>query len=247
MLNTPRDVGERISAGRRTPSASDVRHQARVQQNARAARWRLRLHGRAVAAARLVAAFIFEICTRRQCRSNAGGGEPRILTEENAIDVLNECMADIGTMFGTEASSRGVGITGEVEFVELDGPILVVRLKGSFWHQRTRVVERVESYVLERIPECVEVVIEDAEQLDDSDPDELEMTLDKAFADPPVQFGNEDNPPKTLGGNENRLQVLLARSSSETRQFIESFFCLAKEYTNTGLELISTLTRAAAP
>ena len=36
-----------------------------------------------------------------------------------------------------------------------------------------------------------EVVIEDAEQLDDSDPDELEMTLDKAFADPPVQFGNE--------------------------------------------------------
>ena len=88
--------------------------------------------------------------------------EPRILTEENAIDVLNECMADIGTMFGTEASSRGVGITGEVEFVELDGPILVVRLKGRFWHQRTRVVERVESYVLERIPECVEVVIEDA-------------------------------------------------------------------------------------
>ena len=117
--------------------------------------------------------------------------EPRILTEENAIDVLNECMADIGTMFGTEASSRGVGITGEVEFVELDGPILVVRLKGRFWHQRTRVVERVESYVLERIPECVEVVIEDAEQLDDSDPDELEMTLDKAFADPPAQFGNE--------------------------------------------------------
>ena len=115
----------------------------------------------------------------------------RILTEENAIAVLEECMEDIGTMFGTNEDSRRVGITGVVEFVELDGPILVVRLKGRFWHQRSRVVERVSSYVLERIPECVDVEIEDAQQLDDADPDELELALDKTFNDePPVQFGN---------------------------------------------------------
>ena len=116
--------------------------------------------------------------------------EARILTEENAIAVLDECMNDLGTMFGTNADSTRVGITGVVEFVELDGPMLVVRLKGRFWHQRSRVVERVSSYVLERIPECVDVIIEDAEQLDDADPDELETALDAAFNDPPVQFGN---------------------------------------------------------
>ena len=118
--------------------------------------------------------------------------DARILTEENAVAVIAECMDELGTMFGTNAESARVGITGEVEFVELDGPCIVVRLKGRFWHQRSRVVERVESYVLERIPECVEVVVEDAAQLDDADPDELETALDKAFNDePPVQFGNQ--------------------------------------------------------
>ena len=112
------------------------------------------------------------------------------MTEENAVAVLDECMADLGTMFGTNADSARVGITGVVEFVELDGPTVVVRLKGRFWHERARVVERVSSYVLERIPECVDVVIEDAEQLDDADPDELEAVLDATFNDPPVQFGN---------------------------------------------------------
>ena len=115
--------------------------------------------------------------------------EKRILTEENAIAVLDECMADLGTMFGSDPQSAKVGITGLVEFVELDGPILVVRLTGRFWHQRSRVVERVSSYVLERIPECVDVEVEDAAQLDDADPDELKLALDAAFEEPP-QFGN---------------------------------------------------------
>ena len=66
-----------------------------------------------------------------------------------------------------------------------------MRLKGRFWHQRTRVVERVSNYVLERIPECVDVEIEDAAQLDDADKDPLEAVLDEKFNDdPPVQFGN---------------------------------------------------------
>lgn len=118
------------------------------------------------------------------------------LTEENAKTVLAQCMEDLGTMFGTNDESRTVGITGTVEFVELDGPMLVVRLCGRFWHQRSRVVERVSSYVLERIPECVDVIIEDAVQLDDADEDELEKRLNEVYD--PVQFGNEatslDNP-----------------------------------------------------
>ena len=42
------------------------------------------------------------------------------------------------------------------EFVELDGPSIIVRLTGRL-HKRTDVIERVESYVLERIPECISV------------------------------------------------------------------------------------------
>ena len=115
--------------------------------------------------------------------------EKRILTEENAVAVLNECMDDLGTMFGTNSDSNKVGITGTVEFVELDGPILVVRLAGRFWHERSRVVERVSSYVLERIPECVDVEIEDLQQLDDADEDEVKKTLDSIFE--PPEFGNQ--------------------------------------------------------
>jgi hypothetical protein len=141
------------------------------------------------------AAFVQPLRTRRLCHGAAATvlmQESRILTEENAIAVLDECMADLGTMFGTNAESQRVGISGLVEFVELDGPILVVRLKGRFWHQRSRVVERVSSYVLERIPECVDVEIEDAEQLNDADPDELEKVLDEKFGDEPaVQFGDQ--------------------------------------------------------
>lgn len=112
-----------------------------------------------------------------------------VLTEENAMAVLDDCQRELETVFGTNEQSRRVGITGRLEFVELDGPILVVRLAGRFWHQRARVVERVSSYVLERIPECVDVVIEDAAQLDDADPDPLQAGLDAIFE--PPQFGND--------------------------------------------------------
>ena len=56
-----------------------------------------------------------------------------------------------------------------VEFVELDGPSIIVRLTGRFWHKRTDVIERVESYVIERIPECISVEIDDPASLSDED------------------------------------------------------------------------------
>jgi len=100
---------------------------------------------------------------------------PRILTEDNAMAVLNECMVDLGTLFGSNAESLSVGITGTVELVELSGPVIVISLSGRFWHQRSVVVERVSKYVMDRIPECVDVEIVDAAQLDDSDATPLEQ------------------------------------------------------------------------
>lgn len=93
-----------------------------------------------------------------------------VLTEENCLAVLSDCEKELGTLFGTNDQSRKVGITGRLEFVELDGPIVVVRLSGRFWHKRSDVLMRVSSYVLERIPEAVDVGIEDEAQLDDAAP-----------------------------------------------------------------------------
>lgn len=77
------------------------------------------------------------------------------------------CRQEIGTMFGYQAENRGVGITGGVDFVELDGPTVVLRLKGRFWHQRPTVLKRVGAYLIARIPEIVDVVVDDEYELTD--------------------------------------------------------------------------------
>ena len=89
------------------------------------------------------------------------------LEPETIQGLLAACREEIGTMFGYSAENRGVGITGGVDFVELDGPVVVLRLKGRFWHQRTTVLERVAAYLQGRCPEIVDVVVEDEWQLTD--------------------------------------------------------------------------------
>jgi hypothetical protein len=91
-----------------------------------------------------------------------------VLTEENVVAVLNQAERELGTMFGSDPQSARVGITGKAEFVELDGPTVVLRLSGRFWHARARVLERLEAYILERIPETVAVEVEDPSQLEDA-------------------------------------------------------------------------------
>lgn len=89
------------------------------------------------------------------------------LSEENVLAILSACREEIGTLFGYTAENRGVGITGGVDFVELDGPGVVIRLKGRFWHQRTTVLDRVANYLQQRIPEIIDVTVEDEWQLTD--------------------------------------------------------------------------------
>jgi len=89
------------------------------------------------------------------------------LSEENVQGILAACRQEIGTMFGYQAENRGVGITGGVDFVELDGPTVVLHLKGRFWHQRPTVLKRVKSYLIGRIPEIVDVIVGDEYELTD--------------------------------------------------------------------------------
>ncbi|KAK1747709.1 hypothetical protein QTG54_001672 [Skeletonema marinoi] len=93
------------------------------------------------------------------------------LSEENVQGVLAACRQEIGTMFGYQAENRGVGITGGVDYVDLDGPTEVSvypsrgSFEGRFWHQRPTVLTRVGAYLMGRIPEIVDVVVEDEYEL----------------------------------------------------------------------------------
>ncbi|KAK8670770.1 hypothetical protein V6N13_037387 [Hibiscus sabdariffa] len=88
---------------------------------------------------------------------------PLDLTEENIELVLADARLELGQIFDTS-----VGMTGQVELSELDGPFVKISLKGRFWHKRSMVVARVGNYLKQRIPEILEVEIEDEKQLDDS-------------------------------------------------------------------------------
>ncbi|KAB2062100.1 hypothetical protein ERO13_A10G120700v2 [Gossypium hirsutum] len=102
----------------------------------------------------------------RPLKAASGGGvplPPLDLTEENIELVLADARVELAQLFDTE-----VGITGQVELSELDGPFVKISLKGRFWHKRTTVVARVGNYLKQRIPEILEVEIEDEKQLDDS-------------------------------------------------------------------------------
>lgn len=89
--------------------------------------------------------------------------QPLDLTEENIDKVLADARVELAQLFDTS-----VGITGQVELAELDGPFVKIRLRGKFWHMRSTVVARLENYLKQRIPEILEVDIEDEKQLDDS-------------------------------------------------------------------------------
>jgi hypothetical protein len=87
--------------------------------------------------------------------------------EETVLGLLSACRTELGTLFGYSEENRGVGITGSVEYVEIDGGTVVLSLAGRYWHQRTTVLDRVANYLQQRIPEIIEVVVDDPYQLSD--------------------------------------------------------------------------------
>ncbi|KAI4989854.1 hypothetical protein ZWY2020_038217 [Hordeum vulgare] len=103
---------------------------------------------------------------RRPCRARAGCISITAsldLTEDNVRQAIVDAKAELAQLFDTS-----VGITGQVDLAELDGPFVKLRLKGKFWHTRATVVARIGNYLKNRIPEILEVEIEDEDQLDDS-------------------------------------------------------------------------------
>ncbi|KAJ6713775.1 hypothetical protein OIU85_025405 [Salix viminalis] len=73
---------------------------------------------------------------------------PLDLTEENVKQVLVDARAEFGQIFDTSVGHNS--------------------LKGRFWHERSMVLARIGNYLKQRIPEILEVDIEDEKQLDDS-------------------------------------------------------------------------------
>ncbi|OEU23357.1 hypothetical protein FRACYDRAFT_267513 [Fragilariopsis cylindrus CCMP1102] len=95
------------------------------------------------------------------------------LDEENVIDCLDEFIdSDYGTtMFGCHDRAASIGITGYIEFVELCGPTVTLRIPNDddckFWHTRSFVLGRAAVYLNARIPEITNVIVNDLEELND--------------------------------------------------------------------------------
>ncbi|KAL0035936.1 hypothetical protein WJX77_008304 [Trebouxia sp. C0004] len=85
------------------------------------------------------------------------------LSEDSVEEALQDAKQELMQLF-----DESVGITGTVTLAELDGPFVKLRLQGRFWHKRADVLARVAAYLQRRIPDLMEVEIEDDAQLDDS-------------------------------------------------------------------------------
>jgi len=88
-------------------------------------------------------------------------------TEDNLLLVLEECKALNDDMFGIHRRCAEIGITGDVELVDFEGPFVTIGLSGRFWHRRRTVLQRVGAHLSARIPELVEVTLVDANMAED--------------------------------------------------------------------------------
>lgn len=113
------------------------------------------------------------------------------LDEANVVRCLDEFVhSRYGEeMFGTHARAASVGITGTVEFVELCGPEVTLRLDGAFWHRRETVLGRAATWLNARMPEITDAVVphmddlSDFEEVRDEASGEVLFRRDKRSAD----------------------------------------------------------------
>lgn len=106
------------------------------------------------------------------------GMHARMRRPRGAIDALPVCAKDSCLILPNSNSALRtlqVGITGEVDFVDLDGVSIIVDLKGRFWHDRKMVLARVEKAIQNRIPECFEVRVRDPRQLEAGNDDQTSV------------------------------------------------------------------------
>lgn len=91
------------------------------------------------------------------------------LDEQNVQSCLEDFIdSDYGkTMFGKHDLPASYGITGELEFVELHGPQVILSLSGKFWHRRETVLGRAAMWLNACMPEITCVNVEDPEELQD--------------------------------------------------------------------------------
>ena len=107
-----------------------------------------------------------------------GGGSalrmmaPMDLTEENVMLALDDFQSRALSMFGRHEQCQRVGITGEVAYHDLDGPIVLLRLSGRFWHRRETVVRNARAFLMAAIPELSDVELADPD-------DELDVIYDE--------------------------------------------------------------------
>ncbi|GKY97786.1 hypothetical protein MPSEU_000736800 [Mayamaea pseudoterrestris] len=105
------------------------------------------------------------------------------LDEEN----VQHCLAllidsDFGTqMFGCHKRANDIGITGNMAFVELSGPEVVLSLSGKFWHRRETVLGRAAMWLHACMREIVQVNVADEEELKDFDQVTDEITGEVIF------------------------------------------------------------------
>ena len=91
------------------------------------------------------------------------------LEEENVQFCLQELIdSDYGQqMFGCNERAASIGITGSIEFAELCGPEVTLSLQGAFWHKRSHVLGRAAMWLNARMPEIVDVIVADYDELND--------------------------------------------------------------------------------
>lgn len=86
-------------------------------------------------------------------------------TEENVLLVLDEFQNAAASMFGRHAAAAEIGISGTIDLVEIDGPVILVQLSGRFWHRRETVLRNADTFVRSKIPEVIAVDVVDPDDL----------------------------------------------------------------------------------